>query len=151
MIGIETATTCGAACWYAHEDVCRCSCHGANHGVLLMGGEQPRRNCRILEQRYVLGMVGSYAECEKAVWNFGTSDAAAPFRTTSVYGGGYSYLRTGERGAPLWRKGANQSQLDKWPELAGWQRPNNWSPWPSMIWVREDVAEAFDAWLEANG
>ena len=145
MLGIETATTCGAACWYAREEVCRCSCHGANHGVLLMGGEQPRRNCRIQDQRYVLGMVGSYSECEKAMRDFGYSEAAKTFRTTSY---GYSYFRSGEPGAPMWRKVANDSQIAKWPELCGCGRKAAWDSNASLLWTREDVAATFDTWLE---
>ena len=35
--------TCNMACWAAQEDVCRCMCHGANHGIMRHGGEQPGR------------------------------------------------------------------------------------------------------------
>lgn len=43
-----TMTTCGANCWHAKEDVCRCMCGGDNHGVLLKeGAEQPARTRRI--------------------------------------------------------------------------------------------------------
>lgn len=31
---LYTEHTCGDACWHAHEDICRCSCGGRNHGCL---------------------------------------------------------------------------------------------------------------------
>lgn len=46
-LSILTASTCGDACWHATEEVCRCSCFGANHGILNKGGSQPGRTCRI--------------------------------------------------------------------------------------------------------
>jgi len=146
MIGTTTGTTCGAACWYAREDVCRCSCGGANHGVLLTGGEQPRRNCLIQGNRYILGMVGSYLDCERAMRAFGYSDAAKPFR--KHYSGGYSYFLDGEPGAPAWRKTASDSQVTKWPELNGRGRKAPWDSNASLLWIREDVAATFDRWLE---
>ncbi len=148
MVTMMTATTCGAACWYAREEVCRCSCDGANHGVLLMGGEQPRRNCRIQGQRYLLGMVGSYLDCEKAMRDFGYSDAGRPFR--KVYSNGYSYFLTGEPGGAAWRKVANDKQVASWPELTGCGRKAPWDSNASLLWLREDAIEAFDAWLETR-
>ena len=32
---ITTATSCGLACWMARHETCRCSCGGANHGIML--------------------------------------------------------------------------------------------------------------------
>jgi len=144
-----TATTCGAACWYAREPECRCSCGGANHSCLRVeGAEQPRRNCLIKGSRYVLGMVGTYWECEQAMRNFGRAEASKPFHT--IYSSGWTCLKTGEAGAPLWRKTATSEQSIKWSELSGTGRTpaNPWTSNLSLLWVREDVAEAFDSWLE---
>lgn len=44
---VITGSTCGFACWQAHEEVCHCSCGGANHGILRMGGNQPKRTAKI--------------------------------------------------------------------------------------------------------
>jgi hypothetical protein len=44
---VMTGSTCGDMCWHAREEVCRCSCGGANHGILTKGGAQPKRTCKI--------------------------------------------------------------------------------------------------------
>lgn len=44
---ISTGSTCGDMCWHAREDTCRCSCGGANHGILLVGDKRPQRTCKI--------------------------------------------------------------------------------------------------------
>ena len=46
-MAILTGSTCGDACWHAHEDVCRCSCYGKNHGILTQGGTAPIRNSKV--------------------------------------------------------------------------------------------------------
>lgn len=51
---ILTGSTCGFACWQANEEVCRCSCGGANHGILRLGGVQPQRTAKIDGQFYEL-------------------------------------------------------------------------------------------------
>lgn len=65
---IVTGSTCGDACWHAREEVCRCSCGGANHGILNVGGCQPIRNGKIDGNFYELVAVipgRSEGEC----WN----------------------------------------------------------------------------------
>lgn len=54
---IMTGSTCGFHCWQAHEEVCRCSCNGANHGILRMGGLQPKRTAKIDGQFYELAAI----------------------------------------------------------------------------------------------
>ena len=45
---VLTGSTCGDACWHAREEICRCSCGGKNHGILLeANGEQPVRTRKI--------------------------------------------------------------------------------------------------------
>ena len=52
---ILTDATCGDACWYARQDICRCSCNGKRHGVLLVdGAPRPSRNKRKGRDRFVL-------------------------------------------------------------------------------------------------
>lgn len=63
--GFITGSTCGDACWHAREEVCRCSCGGANHGILNKGGERPTRTCKIDGHFYELaGIVTGRADEE---------------------------------------------------------------------------------------
>lgn len=65
---VMTGSTCGDACWHAREDVCRCSCGGVNHGILLAGGDRPQRTCKIDGQFYELaGIVAGRSDGE--CWN----------------------------------------------------------------------------------
>jgi hypothetical protein len=59
---ILTEHTCGEACWFAREEVCRCSCGGRNHGCLSDGGngKQPQKMRKIDGYRYRLVEVGYY-------------------------------------------------------------------------------------------
>jgi hypothetical protein len=53
--------TCGEACWYAKEDVCRCSCEGRNHGIMRHGdGQRPERTCHRHSTWYKLIAITSY-------------------------------------------------------------------------------------------
>ena len=54
LFAILTGTTCGDACWHAREQICRCSCGGANHGILTQGGTQPVRGGKIDGNAYEL-------------------------------------------------------------------------------------------------
>ena len=50
-----STSTCADMCWYAREKVCRCSCRGKNHGVLLQDGkERPARTKRQVGRRFQL-------------------------------------------------------------------------------------------------
>jgi len=60
VMAILTGHTCGEACWHARELVCRCSCGGANHGILkLANGIQPDRTMRKGDDVYTLAAVAS--------------------------------------------------------------------------------------------
>ena len=54
-----TIQICDLRCWMAVEDVCRCRCSGANHGIVRGGGERPGRTKRKGERYYKLVAVGS--------------------------------------------------------------------------------------------
>ena len=142
-----TGTTCGWACWYARESTCRCSCGGAAHGVMLTSdGALPRRNCRIQGVRYVLGTVGGYGETERIARDFRkTLENDERFFVT--YGSTYHFVLHNERRAVTWRKSASDAQVAKWPELAEHKPAERWHSNPSLLWIREDAAELFDAWL----
>ena len=69
MMGIISAQTCGEACWYAKEDVCRCSCGGAMHGQFKVGDgqERPGRTKRSRGIRYdLVAVCDDYSEA----WDF---------------------------------------------------------------------------------
>ena len=139
LSAIVTGATCGLACWWAREETCRCSCGGRAHGVLALGGTQPRRNCSIGGVRYVLGAVnGSWSAIN--AWAY------------EVVHTEYAHLKPGyapawrnERGAIWWNKTASDSQM-RWPELAATAGDRK----PTLEWIREDWADRFDAWLDAQ-
>ena len=54
--------TCAEQCWNAREDVCRCTCHGANHGCLLINGRPaPGRTKRTGDTRWRLHAVADHS------------------------------------------------------------------------------------------
>lgn len=131
--------TCGTACWEAHEDVCRCSCGGANHGILRRdpSAPQPARTAKIGGILYGLAGVG------------------VGFTAMQPYTG---YRVNGDRGDKAYVKSATASQL-KWPELAPIMEKRAASgkrhhcP-PQLLWVRHDVpviTETDPAILKAMG
>ena len=90
-IHFVSGQTCGDACWHAREDVCRCSCGGANHGILLNnGGEQPTRTRKIGGLFYELvAIIPKAAGCfskERVALNE-TLDERFPGISRYAYGG----------------------------------------------------------------
>ena len=116
VIAVLTATTCGEACWYAREHVCRCSCGGQNHGVLLSPtGERPPRTRKTGRYRWQLAGVvpGWRPACKHAESLYSEIGERPPV----------SYSIT-----PSWGKpplyavcGATDAQIAKWPELRPYQ------------------------------
>lgn len=150
MSGIQaflTNKTCGEACWYAKEDVCRCSCNGLNHGCLLKAGaQQPGRTAIIDGARYRLAAVGKtdvYGGAEAI-------NKSQPKRKL----GNYEYVwRETEAGAPARVRKATESQIERWAELAAAKeeiaaiKSRRHAPieylriWPHLLWVRIDIKE----------
>lgn len=124
-MNVMTATTCGAACWYAREPVCRCSCGGENHGVLLKdGAEQPVR------QRRALGRV-----FELVAVIIGYGKAHGYVRSDLAQGG------WGGKAPDLCRVGDFNVQSApknafKWPELKGFKPSRFFQEHPHLIWKR---------------
>lgn len=157
MSGTQTTQSCGAACWYAKEPDCRCSCGGANHGLLLTqdGGEMPRRNCTIQGARYVLGAMGFYSDVMAKLRAFNNQTRETLGRQVAVLENGEPTARwypaeSNRPGAPLWRKQATDSQ-ERWPEVAAWMEQHaqvrlglRVLRTPEMLWVRENVIDLFD-------
>lgn len=145
---ILTGTTCGEMCWSAREDVCRCSCGGVNHGCLRgEGGERPRRSSRIRGEMYVLAATGTYGDMEGAkrllldvcqARRIGATGIAT--RMNADRPGYYSLGLPEDSGYPVIRKSANDSQVQKWPELAAARDVPRYSRPDSILWVLETIA-----------
>ena len=150
MDAILTGATCGDACWHAREDVCRCSCRGANHGCLRgANSEQPTRTSRIKDHAYTLfAVVGEYRDAwklESAINNAARDAGIAPkqFSHTGEHVG-YYYWRSEDHDRPAHRKTATATMIRNWPEFAAFRNGNAYDSYtaPSVIWIRSDYANA---------
>ena len=164
-VSIITNQTCGEACWHAAEDVCRCSCGGANHGCLTVAGaSRPVRTAKIDDERYTLiggGLRNELLESAKAIngrqWrsvepaqcaigsevaNFTAEQiAAARAEGKSVWFSQYHYMwRETDAGAPARLKFATREQLAKWPEMSGWR--DRASDGVCLLWEIETMPPA---------
>lgn len=149
ILSILTGTTCGLPCWYAHEKVCRCSCGGKNHGVLLdPKAEQPNRMAKIDGFMYELHTVGRYTEVnrignaisKRLGWRSIGGSKAMPMTTASgkpYHEGHYPH----EKGAAIRVKTPTKNQYD-WPELK--IDPTNLHPY--ILWVMVEMPEPL--WCE---
>lgn len=113
-----TMSTCGEACWEAREDVCHCSCHGKNHGILRHNGTRPQRNCRVESKRYILAaVILGYNEAKDA-----------ERQIAAEYMPGLDWCAYGqyrdESNPPIFTRKASDSQL-RWHEVEGIDNPNN--------------------------
>src|ERR1017187_9268555 len=94
--------TCSEACWFAREEVCRCSCGGKNHGIMLANGtERPARTGLIHYKRFRLEAITGYMESCHV--RFAITEEAAKSR---IYEAAID-------------KPATASQ-QKWPEVMAW-------------------------------
>jgi hypothetical protein len=131
---VLTGSTCGDACWHAREEVCRCSCGGANHGILNRGGCQPVRNSKVSGEFFELvAVIPGRAEGE--CWNDVSKrinaelDRICNERFPGVDSYGYGQYREGTIFPVIDRK-ISPSQA-KWPEVQAvpnafrliWSRP----------------------------
>lgn len=126
-MNILTDTTCGESCWHAREDVCRCSCGGRNHGVLLdANGERPIRSCKINGMRYTLFAVGPRAEIRDQLEN--------------IMGPRYNYNEY-YRGDDYVEKYATPQQAAHWAELSQYRELETYDWYkiaPTLAWQRAD-------------
>lgn len=146
MIGIFALTACGPACWEAKDDVCRCSCGGAHHGI----HRNKNQSCADLKRQMVYGG-----------FIFELRDVAKPIdRGSGIFGPDtcfngearelneqagikFYFAHTsrnhfGEFPVAIVRT-PTDAQIAKWPELAEWR--GKVSPLygkPSILWVRRD-------------
>lgn len=139
---IFTDATCGAACWYAKEETCRCSCGGKNHGCLLdPDNETPERIVKIDGERYRLEAVGRYNEINNLAYNALLRLGWREIKTMVTYGDGtpYHYAHyANDRGSAIRVKPAAKNQLD-WPEvkLSNVQSPMT----PYLLWVKVNLPD----------
>ncbi len=115
-----TAATCGENCWSAAEEVCKCSCSGANHGCLRSSdGVRPVRSSKVRGKRFELLAVGTYVQLH---------DDFPMFRTMH---GDYVLERHG-----LIMKKASPGQVNLWPELQAFKdvRADSWRFEPYAVW-----------------
>lgn len=139
LLAILTEATCADACWYARDEVCRCSCGGANHGVLrTKDGQQPVRTARIDGDRYKLAAVGMRREMYDVVKPLTQRDG---FQVITPYGNSFAHYtwKEAERGSPARLKYASAAQINKWPELSAYRTLDRWDQANvCLVWVREE-------------
>ena len=133
-VAFLTEATCGEACWHAKEEVCRCSCGGRNHGILLVNvnGEQPVRQSKIDGHRYQMLAVGPRSDLRKQCDVL--IRALPPYRiepvsyTSYLDGepkqviGEHKYFWTeSDKGSPYRLKPATPQQCVLWKELSAYK------------------------------
>ncbi len=139
LMATLTGTTCGAACWTAAEDICRCSCGGANHGCLGRGESQPQRMAKIDGHRYILAAIGVYDDR--------LEDRANEFNRDH----GVQYWRWSAKARDNWTRKdmpakvrmASKQQVASWPELASFRSDARWYQRPELMWVLETLKDDF--------
>lgn len=139
ILGILTDNTCGAACWYAKEKACHCSCGGRNHGCLLdPDGEQPERVVKIDGDRYRLEAVGAYNFINNLAHAINLRLGWRRIETTITNGDGtpYHYAHHAiDKGAATRVKTPAGNQKD-WPEM----RVEH-TKFPYILWVKVDLPD----------
>ena len=135
MAEYAAALTCGEACWSAREDICRCSCAGANHGCNRgENGERPQRMCTIKGRRFLLIATGTGAELGDEI------DARIPHDgnlSPRYWHADYIYDESGLR-----ERKASKSAIAAWPELARFRDnpPERWQDEARTLWIAESRA-----------
>lgn len=123
-IDITTLSTCSAACWQAREEVCRCSCGGANHGCLRhLGAEQPIRTRRAGAKWYELAAVGVRPQLQAADRHY------YQYRAAHDYGNHHVITSA-----------ATPQQVATWPELTAYRAnvSTPTGPWQDrayLVWI----------------
>ncbi|MGO9014666.1 MAG: hypothetical protein ACLQF0_06765 [Dissulfurispiraceae bacterium] len=132
-VAFLTEATCGEACWHAKEDICRCSCGGKNHGILLSAnGEQPVRQSKIDGHRYQMLAVGPrselYKQCDVLLKALPPSSINRVTATSYLTGEPVEkiveykyYWSETDKGSPYRLKPATPQQCALWPELAAFK------------------------------
>ena len=149
MIGLATMSTCADACWFAREDVCRCSCGGAQHGILL---EKPTATPSLIPQmNNTTPMFGETGEQPAPA-----QPTERPKRTRRAgnnwyelnaviegYGAAHRYASDnldmkgfGGKGREQWIESVPNRLFGKWHELEGFQPTRSFQEHPHFVWLR---------------
>lgn len=143
ILATLTGATCGAGCWEAREEVCRCSCGGKNHGIALdPNNPTPQRTAKIDGRMYRLEAVGKYNEINKLGHNFALTlgwktikyDMLVPSTGRPYHYGYYP----NDTGSPVLVKTAAAHQRE-WPEVKRMEIPSPMTPY--ILWVLEDLPD----------
>ncbi len=151
--------TCGEGCWTAKEDVCKCSCNGKNHGILLTpDGKKPKRTSKIQGCMYELKGIGKYSEIYRQAEE--TNKNAGPYRIDKfklscyahpdkctpdcepIYKEYKYYYSYAMKGSPAKVKVANKQQIEKWAELENYKNMNEddlYRNSPYLLWVKVET------------
>ena len=129
LINIFSEITCGAGCWSAQEDVCKCSCGGKNHGLTLKGGCADKI-VKIDGLRYKLFEVGAYnhlyLKCR---------DLLHDSKKSLSYNGAYWYrFSHSDKNSPFRLKPISENQK-KWAECSHLETIR----FPYAIWQKVEV------------
>ena len=163
MISYFSDITCGEACWSAREDICKCSCGGKNHGILLTSdGTRPMRSSKISGYRYELKAIGKYSEISEQVRKI--NEGVGPYKIEKFFTYCFEhqmkdctpeckenhtkeykyYYDSSDRGAPAKFKCASKQQIDKWTELENYKKLDRYElihNTPYLLWEKVQVEE----------
>lgn len=144
---VLTGSTCGDACWSAVEDICRCSCYGANHGAK-RDGRIVERTRRSEDYFYVLAGVGgdapSIREIERAYTTCTCEHYYDHGGVNSCDGRRWGWFNGNMRGVPAFTQLASAGQIARWPELAHLRGCEDRDR-PYLLWVRDDMRDLIPA------
>lgn len=140
MLSFWSDITCGANCWEAKEELCKCSCGGKNHGSALRG-ETAIRTAKIDGIRYQLEAVGTNIDLaseavkinQPVIVNFGWDSAYKVLR--------FYKKSDGDRGAVCRVRYATDQQVNKWQELSRFAGQSFYHSSASLLWIRCDRQE----------
>jgi len=145
-----TEQTCGDACWHAKDEICHCSCGGRNHGCMrTKDGEQPQRTRKIKGSMYQLVTI------EQDIKDSCIAERTHPIyqleRTiddNAISAGLFEHHELKgckswcDKPLPVYVKSANQSEIERWPELSQWRDKTELElirHKPLMVWVKIDL------------
>ena len=141
-----TMTTCGEACWRAREDVCRCYCGGANHGVLRSGnGERPTRTRRVGRHVYELEAVFGGTSGDRDAHKYITEILEARGVQYAYHVAGNANISNewadSHKDNPYRFAPASKSAVKSWPELSAYRDSleDDWAWYrrrPYCVWRR---------------
>ena len=138
LLTILTEATCGDSCWHAREHICRCSCGGRNHGILLSpDGARPQRTAKIGGDLYELIAIIPYPPKTAFIETIRAAQAEMSRilsdRFRGIDNASYGAFRR-YKNYPVLERGISKTQ-QKWAEVEA-------VPYASrMIWARPDGSE----------